>query len=407
MAPETPRSFGALTSRNFRLLWSGSLLSQTGDFIQMVAQYWLVLELTNSPLWLGVIGFCQAAPRLVLGLWGGVLVDRHDRRRLLLWTQLIAMLQALAFGLLISTGLITLGLVVLLVLILGVVNTVHQTTRLALIPALVEPPALMSAIALNSTAFNVTRIAGPTIGGLLVGWLGVAGCMYVNAVSFLAILVSVILMDLPPWQPGKGRGMFAEVREGLLYAWRERVVVRVLAVTALVAFFGLPYTRFLPVVARDILQIGAEGYGLLMAMPGVGAVAMSLVLAYRGEVRGRETWLIASAAGFGGALLAFSFARVLGLALFFLVAVGAMQITVRTVGNTLLQEIVPEALRGRIMSLFMLDTGLWSLGSLAVGGIGQAFGIPAALALSSLGCLVGSLALAPGLLRLHRPAEAR
>ncbi|MBI2371388.1 MAG: MFS transporter [Deltaproteobacteria bacterium] len=407
MAPETPRSFGALASRNFRLLWSGSLLSQTGDFIQMVAQYWLVLELTNSPLWLGVIGFCQAAPRLVLGLWGGVLVDRHDRRRLLLWTQLIAMLQALAFGLLISTGLITLGLVVLLVLILGVVNTVHQTTRLALIPALVEPPALMSAIALNSTAFNVTRIAGPTIGGLLVGWLGVAGCMYVNAVSFLAILVSVILMDLPLWQPGKGRGMFAEVREGLLYAWRERVVVRVLAVTALVAFFGLPYTRFLPVVARDILQIGAEGYGLLMAMPGVGAVAMSLVLAYRGEVRGRETWLIASAAGFGGALLAFSFARVLGLALFFLVAVGAMQITVRTVGNTLLQEIVPEALRGRIMSLFMLDTGLWSLGSLAVGGIGQAFGIPAALALSSLGCLVGSLALAPGLLRLHRPAEAR
>ena len=220
------RSFSTLRSlhyRNFRLLFSGTVLSHTGDFVQAMAQSWLVWQLTGSTFLLGLVGFCQAVPRLLLGALGGVVVDRMDRRRLLLCTQTLAMVQAFAFWFLVYFGQIRLWHIVLLVVFLGAVNSLNQITRQSLINTLVPREELMNAVALNSSVVNLSKILGPSLGGVLIGTIGVAGCLFVNGVSFLAIIVSLLMMDLPSWQrEDKGGELWVEMTEGYRLVRRTR-----------------------------------------------------------------------------------------------------------------------------------------------------------------------------------------
>jgi len=377
----------SLRYRNFRLLFIGTVFSHTGDFMQAMAQAWLVWTMTNSPFLLGLLGFCQAVPRLLLGAIGGALVDRLDRRRLLLLTQNLAMVQAFAFWALVYFDLIRFWHIVVLVLFIGTVNTLNQTARQSLINTLVPRAELMNAIALNSSIVNLSKVIGPSLGGVLIAIIGVAGCLLVNAVSFLAIILSLVMMDLPLWQREKKEENFwQEVIEGYHYVKTNHQVFSVLSLAYIVALIGSPYTRFLPVFATDIFHAGPSGFGLLLAAPGVGAVGSGLWLASMGNIRRRRNFVFLSVLAFSLFLMLFSFSRSMLLSLLCLVMVGASHIAFRAVANTTIQMETPPHLLGRILSLFFMDKGLWSFGTLFIGSVASLLGTPRATALSGLIC---------------------
>lgn len=377
----------SLRYRNFRLLFIGTVFSHTGDFMQAMAQAWLVWTMTNSPFLLGLLGFCQAVPRLLLGAIGGALVDRLDRRRLLLLTQNLAMIQAFVFWALVYFDLIRFWHIVLLVLFIGTVNTLNQTARQSLINTLVPRAELMNAIALNSSIVNLSKVIGPSLGGVLISVIGVAGCLLVNAASFLAIILSLVMMDLPLWQrEEKEENFWQEVIEGYNYIKTNHQVFSVLSLAYIVALIGSPYTRFLPVFATDIFHAGPTGFGLLLAAPGVGAVGSGLWLASMGDIRRRRNFVFLSVLAFSLFLMLFSFSRSMLLSLLCLVMVGASHIAFRAVANTTIQMETPPHLLGRILSLFFMDKGLWSFGTLFIGSVASLLGTPRATALSGLIC---------------------
>ncbi|MBI3063105.1 MAG: MFS transporter [Deltaproteobacteria bacterium] len=377
----------SLRYRNFRLLFIGTVFSHTGDFMQAMAQAWLVWTMTNSPFLLGLLGFCQAVPRLLLGAIGGALVDRLDRRRLLLLTQNLAMIQAFVFWALVYFDLIRFWHIVLLVLFIGTVNTLNQTARQSLINTLVPRAELMNAIALNSSIVNLSKVIGPSLGGVLISVIGVAGCLLVNAASFLAIILSLVMMDLPLWQrEEKEENFWQEVIEGYNYIKTNHQVFSVLSLAYIVALIGSPYTRFLPVFATDIFHAGPTGFGLLLAAPGVGAVGSGLWLASMGDIRRRRNFVFLSVLAFSLFLMLFSFSRSMLLSLLCLVMVGASHIAFRAVANTTIQMETPPHLLGRILSLFFMDKGLWSFGTFFIGSVASLLGTPRATALSGLIC---------------------
>ncbi len=381
------RTLRSLRYRNFRLLFAGTILSHTGDFVQAMAQSWLVWDLTHSEWLLGLVGFFQAVPRLLLGAIGGVIVDRVDSRRLLLLTQILAMIQSFAFWFLVYFGLIHFSHILFLVLFLGAVNSINQTSRQSLINGLVPREELMNAVALNSSIVNMSKVAGPSLGGVLISVIGVDGCLLVNALSFLAIIVSVVMMDIPPKQKReKQEDFLREVFEGYQYARTNRRVFSAMVTTYVVGLIGAPFVRFLPVFATDILHVGPSGLGLLMSAPALGAVASALLLASIGRLRKRRTALFLSVMTFSVFLILFAFSRSMVLSLVILTLLGSSQMAFRALANTIVQLETPPHLLGRTLSLFLMDRGLWSFGTLLIGGAASLIGTPWAIALSGLVC---------------------
>jgi MFS family permease len=397
------RTLNSLRHRNFRLLFFGTSLSQMGDFIQAMAQSWLVWTLTGSPFLLGVVGFCQALPRLLLGAVGGAIVDRVERRRLLLSTQISAMAQAFIFWSLVYFETIQFWHVIVLVLFLGTVNTVNQTARHSLINNLVPREDLMNAIALNSSMANLAKIIGPSIGGVLISMIGVAGCLFVNAVSFLTIIATLVVMEIPTLRvKTKDEAPFwQEVTDGYQFLRGQRRLFSIILLTYGVALVGTPYTRFLPVFATDVLHAGPSTFGLLLAAPGIGAVISGVGIASLTRLRRRTHFVAMSVYAFSLFLILFSFSRSLPLSMLFLMLVGASNIAIRAVANTVVQTETPPELLGRMLSLFFMDKGLWSFGTLFIGSIAHVVGTPKAIAISGLCC-----ALAASLL-LYQQRQAR
>jgi len=389
------RTLISLRHRDFRLLFCGTSLSHIGDFIQAMAQSWLVWTMTQSPFLLGVIGFCQALPRLLLGAVGGAIVDRLERRRLLVSTQILAMAQAFCFWALVYFDLIQFWHVVLLVLFLGTVNSLNQTARHSLINNLVPRADLMNAIALNSSLANLAKIIGPSLGGVLIGVIGVAGCLFVNAVSFLAIIVTLVIMEFPA---SRGKiteevSFWQEVNEGYRFLRGERRLCAVLLLTYGVALVGTPYSRFLPVIATDVLHAGPTTFGLLLAAPGIGAVIAGLGIASLGKLRRRTHFVAMSVFAFSFSLIMFSFSRSLPLSMLFLILVGASNIAFRAVSNSIVQMETPPELLGRMLSLFFMDKGLWSFGTLFIGSIAHWVGTPRAITVSGVACALAASTL--------------
>lgn len=388
------KTLSSLRFRNFRLLFIGTVFSHTGDFMQAMAQSWLVWTMTSSPFLLGLVGFCQAAPRLLLGAIGGAIVDRLDRRRLLLLTQNLAMIQAFVFWALVYLDLIRFWHVLFLVLFLGTVNTLNQTARQSLINNLVPREELMNAIALNSSIVNLSKVLGPSLGGVVISIVGVAGCLLVNAISFLAIIFSLLMMDLPHWQRGQGENPFwQEVSEGYNYIKTNNRVFSVLLLAYIVALIGSPYSRFLPVFASDIFHAGPSGFGFLLAAPGLGAVLSGLCLASMGNIRHKSSLTFFSVFTLSFFLILFSYSRWMIFSLLCLVMVGASHIAFRSIANATIQMETPPHLLGRILSLFLMDKGLWSFGTLFIGGLASLLGTPSAIALSGLICALSAAAL--------------
>ena len=386
-------TFRALRYPNFRLLVAGTLLSQTGDFLQIMAQGWLVLTLTGSPLSLGVVGFCQAVPRLALGLASGMMADRLDRKRLLLVSQAGMMALAVLFAILVGTHRITYPQILVLTLLWGSLNAIGQTARQSLIPGLVPKESLLNAIALHSSVFNLTRALGPALGGALVGWLGVAGCLWINAASFAPLLWALRAMDIPP-RPVSEHPAAARVMDALRFLRREHGVLAAIALTYAIAFFALPYSRLLPAFARDVFHSGPIGYGLLAAASGVGAVASTLALARWGRTDSAARLLPAGTVALAVTLVGFTASPGLKSGILFLILFGALQLGLRNIANLLIQIRTPDALRGRVTGIFLMDIGVWSLGTLLIAALSEAIGVRWGVGIGALLCgVAGAVAL--------------
>jgi len=386
-SPSRLQTLKSLRHRNFRLLLIGALLSNAGDFMQNVAQAWLVWHLTRSALLLGLVGFFDSIPRLFLGALGGALTDRLDRRRLLIVTQALGMAQAFVYWFAVYFELIRYWHILLLACFLGIVNTVNQTARQSLVNGLVPKDDLSNAIALHASVFNLSRIIGPSIGGLVIALVGVAGCFFVNALSFLGLIATLFLMELPPWSPApRAGGLWREVQEGYRYLKSNSQLFSIIALSYVVALVGAPYVTFVPVFATNVLHVGAGGFGLLMSAPGIGATIAGLWLASVGQASPNLFWVGALVLGYALFLGLFALSHFFILSLFLLLAVGFCFIAFRASVNTALQANTPPHLLGRVLSFFFMDRGLWSIGGLMLGGTASLIGIQGTFEVSAIIC---------------------
>jgi len=391
-----PPMLRALRHRNYRLFFLGQLISLTGTWMQTVAQGWLVLRLTGSPLLLGLVAAASSLPVLLLSLPAGALADRVPKRRILLITQSVAMALAAILAWLTLGELVQVWHVMLLALMLGVVNAFDAPARQAFTVEMVGREDLLNAIALNSSVFNGARTVGPAVAGVVVALIGEGPAFLFNAASFVAVIAGLLMMRLPPFSaPAGGRGG-QQLREGLGYIAREPRVRALLIQVGAVSLFGYVYIPLLPYFARDVLGMGASGLGWLSASSGLGALSASLMLARLGEGVRRGRLLGAAVLIFPVCMIAFTASRTLPLAMLTLGLAGWAGVTSMALSNTLIQLIVPDNLRGRVMSVFTLCLmGLSPMGGMVAGAIAEAIGsVPLVVAASAGVALLIALAVA-------------
>ncbi|MCL5025420.1 MAG: MFS transporter [Chloroflexi bacterium] len=362
-----PTTFSSLQHRNYRLLWMGMLVSSSGDWMDQIAFNWLVYDLTDSAIYLGLVNFCRMAPILFFTLIGGVVADRVERRRLMFTTQAVAMFFAFILAVLVSTGIVQIWMVMLIAAGRGIMMSFNQPARQSLVSELVPPRHLMNAIALSSATQNLTRVIGPAIGGVLIATIGVAGAFYVNAASFLAVLYGLALMQFGERQKKPRNGMLTDLTSGMNYL-RHEPTLRTLVILALVPMvFGMPYMAMLTVFAKDVLNVGGGGLGLLTACSGIGAVIGALFVASARITMNQGRLMLLGLVGFGVSLLGFSLSPWLWLSLPLLLAVGGCRQVYMTSNNTMIQLKVSEEFRGRVLSTLFLDRGLVPLGTIMAG----------------------------------------
>lgn len=398
----------SLRHGNFQLYFWGQLVSMIGTWMQTMAQMWLVYRLTHSTWLLGLVGFVSQAPVLVIGVFGGVVADRFDRRAVALWTQGASLVQALALGLLTVSGRITVPEVFALSAFMGVINVFDLPARQALVVELVAREDLGNAIALNTFMVNASRMIGPAIAGFLVAWVGEGPVFLINAASYVASVATLTWLALPPRPAARAGGLaeaLLDVREGVRYAFSDRQMSAMLSLLAALSLFGVPVMALLPVFAEDILHAGPSGVGWLMAATGVGAIVGSWFLALRSGVDGLAGAIGASAAAFGLAVAAFACSRSFAFSMLAMTLTGWGMMTAFVGCNTLLQHLTSDHMRGRVMSLFsMTFMGVAPVGNLAFGAIAERVGAPWTVAVGGAICVGASAWFLRGARRLAAPA---
>jgi MFS family permease len=403
----------ALRHPNYRLFFFGQGISLIGTWLTRVAMSWLVYRLTGSALLLGTVGFASQLPTLLLAPIAGVLVDRWSRHRVLVITQALAMVQSAMLAGLALTGTIAVWHVLVLGAFQGLINGFDTPARQAFVVEMVEAREdLANAIALNSSMVNVARLLGPSIAGVLIAAVGEGWCFAIDAMSYLAVIASLLAMRLRPRErPLSHARIWADLLEGFRYAAASVPIRSILLLLALVSLTGTPYTVLMPIFASRVLGGGPHTLGLLMAAAGVGAVAGALWLASRRSVLGLGRTLASAGFLFGAGLIAFSFSRWLWLSLPLLTAIGGGMMVQMAASNTLLQTVVDEDKRGRVMSLFtMAFFGMAPFGSLAAGWLGDRIGAASTVRWGGVATLVGVALFArklPELRRLVRPIYVR
>jgi len=385
-----PAGFSALNQRDFRVFWSGQLVSLIGTWMQRVGQAWLVLELTNSPFKLGLISSLQFAPVLLFAVPAGAFADRIPKRRLLMMTQSVLMLQACMLTVLVWTSTVRYWHVAVLAAVYGCAQALDMPTRQAFVGDLVGNAHLMNAIALNSAMFNAARLVGPAVAGVLIARYGLPQAFLLNALSFLAVLgaLAALRVEGQP-HPSTGATIAEKIRGGLEYAVTTPTIRFVLSLLLTVSFFVLNLNVLVPLITKQMLAGGAEEFGWLMACLGGGAIAGALTLAL--AVRGKPPMMLPVAAGLiaSAGTLTLALAGGFAMAALTLVVIGFAQITFQATCNTVLQLTAPEALRGRIMSLYaVVFAGVTPFGALTVGYVAEQLGTPAACAVGGVGGLL-------------------
>jgi MFS family permease len=362
------QTFAALRHRNFRLFYTGQMISLTGSWMQALAFSWLVLVLTNSSFYLGLVGALQTLPVLLFSFLGGVVADHTHKLRLLFLTQAALMLLALILGVLVKLDLVSIWDLCLIVFLSGTVMAFDIPVRQAFIVELVGKPDLPNAIALNSTLFNATRVVGPAVAGVLIAVLGMANCFFLNAASFLAVLLALLLVRLPPAQPAVWTPFRRAWRQVLDHLLERQELKLVLLIMSAVAILAMPYFVLLPILARDVLAAGPQGFGVISAGSGLGAFLGGLTLARRLQRRPPMPSFLGGLGLFLCGLLGLGLCGNYYLALACICLAGFGMVTMLSTGNSLLQLNVPDELRGRIMSLFgLIVMGLAPVGSILYG----------------------------------------
>ncbi len=388
-----PSLFRSFRHRNFRLFFSGQLVSLLGTWMQSVAQAWLVYRLTHSAVLLGVTGFVGQIPGFFVAPIGGIVADRHRRHRIVVVTQSCAMALALVLAALTLTHAVEVWHILVLAALLGMVNAFDIPARQSFIAEMVGPRDMANAIALNSSMVTGSRIIGPAIGGILVSLVGEGWCFLLNGVSYIAVIAGLLAMQLPPHERvAQTASRLEHMREGFRFASETLPIRHLLILLGIVSLAGMPYAVLMPIFAQEVLHGNSRTMGILMSMAGAGALLGAIALALRRGLRGLGQWIALSAAVFGAFLIAFSFSRVVWLSAILLIPVGfAMQLQMSGT-NTLLQAMVPDRLRGRLMSVFvMMFLGMAPFGSLLAGALAKIVGAPVTVALGGVACLVGAV----------------
>jgi MFS family permease len=401
---DRPAILRALRHRNYRLFFAGQSLSLVGTWITRIATSWLIYRLTGSALLLGIVGFCGQIPTLFLSPVAGVFVDRWDRHRVLVVTQVLSMLQSLALAVLALAGVITVAEVLVLQVFQGVINAFDTPARQAFVVAMIEDRAdLSNAIALNSLMVNASRILGPSIGGVLIAAVGEGWCFLLDAISYLAVIASLLAMRVTPIARQRAQTrVLEELRAGLRYVTRFAPIRTVLIVLALVSTMGMPYTVLMPAVTTKVLHGGPHVLGLLMTASGAGALGGAFYLASRRTVVGLGRVIAVATTVFGAGLVAFGLSRTLWLSLMILPLIGAGFMVSLAATNTIVQTITEEHLRGRVMAFYTMSfLGTAPLGSLLAGVLADRIGESMTIVAGGAACVLGSAWFATRLPRLR------
>ncbi|NLC59187.1 MAG: MFS transporter [Armatimonadetes bacterium] len=403
----------ALRHRNYRLFFAGQSVSVIGTWVQQVALGWLVYRVTGSALSLGVVGFASQIPALVMSPFAGVLVDRWNRHRILIGTQSLAMLQAFCLAALTLSGTVVFWHIIVLAVLIGLVNAVDMPARQSFVVEMVtDREDLPNAIALHSSLFNSARLIGPSLAGVVIARMGEGLCFLVNGASYLAVIAALLAMRVAPRVTAARDGhVLAGLKEGFHYAFGSPAIRAVIALLALISFVGMPYSTLMPVFAREVLHGDARTFGLLVSASGVGALAGAIRLASRRSVLGLGRNIAVGACIFGGGLMLLALAPSLWVALPLLVISGYGMMTQMASSNTVIQTIVDEDKRGRVMSFYMLAfVGTAPFGSLLAGSAAEALGVPATFLAGGFCCILGGILFArrlPALQAMVRPIYER
>ena len=388
--PSVNSTFSALRHRNFQLYFGGQLISNIGTWMQIIAQGWVVYQIGHSELILGLVAFASAIPVLVISPWGGVIVDRVSRRNLLIATQAGAMLLAFILAALTFTGVVKEWQVIVLAALLGVVNAFDAPARQAFVPEMVGKKDLPNAIALNSIMFNSARVIGPAIAGLTLAVVGAAWCFTLNGISFFAVIIGLWLMKLPPHQAVHNpASSWQQLVSGVRYTAGNRKISALIMLSLVFSIFGISYFTVLPAFVEKVLHQGAMAYGWVNAASGLGAVCGALLLANHFSNGRRGKLLVITNIAFPLILIAFAFTSLLPLSLILAFGLGAGFMVQFTTINTLLQTLVEDKFRGRVMGLYTITFfGFAPFGNLAIGFLGEKFGLSFAITLFAICSLI-------------------
>ena len=394
----------SLRHRNYRLFFGGQGISLVGTWMQQIALGWLVYRLTDSAFLLGLVSFAGQIPTFILASFAGVLADRYNRHKIIIITQTLAMIQAVILAVLTLTHTIQIWHIIFLSVFVGIVNAFDMPTRQSFVIDLVDDKSdLPNAIALNSSMFNTARLVGPTIAGILISLLGEGLCFLLNAVSYIAVIIALLMMHIVPRvETIKKEKVLKGLKEGLKYAYNFKPIRVLLLFLGLVSLTGTPYTVLMPIFARDILKGNANTLGFLFGAVGIGALTGAIYLASRKTVLGLGRWIAISSAIFAVGLILFSFSKSLFFSLVLMLFTGFGMMVQMASTNTLLQTLVDDDKRGRVMSLYVMAfMGTAPLGSLAAGTLASTFGAPFTILSGGIICLLGVIVYAKYLPKLR------
>ena len=389
--PRWREGLRALRHRNYQLFFAGQLISLIGTWMDQVAESWLVYRLTGSALLLGTVAFASQIPVFLLAPIGGALADRLDRRKILICTQSTMMLLTFMLAWLTLSHRVHIWQVVTLAALTGVVNAIDLPARQAFVVDMVSRADLVNAIALNSSMFNGARVVGPALAGIVVAAIGEGWCFFANGVSFIAVIAGLTMMKMDRPRLAIEGSPPENILEGFKFVAQSTPVRALMVLLGLVSFTAMPYAVLMPLFADQILHGGAQALGLLMGCSGVGALCGALTLAMKRTLKGLSVWVAASCAGFGITLLAFSFSRALWLSAVLLVPAGFCMMIQMASSNTLIQSMVPDRLRGRVMSVYaMTFMGMAPLGALLAGSLAHKLGAPMTVGIGGVVAIVGA-----------------
>lgn len=383
--------FSALYVRDFRLFWFGQIISLSGTWMHSVAQSWLVYSLTKSPLTLGIIGSLSSLPILLFTLLGGTVADRYPKRNILIVTQFLSLLSALTVGLLADENIITVWHIGMIAFFLGTVNAFDVPTRQSFLAEVVDRGEITSAIALNSAAFNGARIIGPVMAGFVIASMGIPACFYANALSFVAVIIALWKIRAKAVIKSDARSLLRGIADGWDFVVREGPVLSIMSLIAVFSLFGIPYITLLPILAAEVLDVGAAGLSFLVASAGAGSFLAALIIAFKGEIRHKEIYIPLSGFVFSFGLLGLSFSRHFptSLALIFLAGWGVTSFLATS--NSYIQQVVSDSLRGRVMSLYtFVFLGFAPLGNSLIGITAHLIGTVNSFMIFATICMAGT-----------------